>query len=398
MWRIVWFFWGFCRVRIAGASPEWALNRFSSGRIAFRGTQKQDEFTIVTSVLLRDLPRASAAAARGMCELTVLERRGLPPAFSGLGKRLPLAVLLLLAAASAVILPKFVWFYEVSGNERVPTAQILRNLGELGVGFGTYGPSIRPQWVKNHMLNRIPALQWITITQNGAVAQVVVRERPETEPIADRKTPRNVVASRAGLLTRVSVLEGGALCKPGDVVTAGQLLVSAYTDFDGATQVSAALAEIYARTWRRGVTLLPDTALEKTVKTGTKKTVSLIIGQKRKIIFGNGGITGADCDKMITSYNLTLPGGYVLPAAIEVTAVSEYRTAEVPRSGPDAAQALERSAISVAKDDMIAGTVLNTRFSLAQQAGAWRLSSTLECEEMIARAADANLFRNEGKQ
>jgi similar to stage IV sporulation protein len=398
MWKFIWLFLGFCRVRITGASPQWALNRFAGERIAFRDTKKTDDFTIETSLLLRDLPRAAAAAERGMCDLSVLEKLGAPAVFGGLRKRALLLVLLFLAAASAIILPKFVWFYEVSGNHRVPSEQILRNLRELGVGVGSYGPSIRPQWVKNHMLARIPELQWIAVTQNGAVAKIIVRERPETEPTEDRKTPRNVIASRDGLLTRVSVLEGGALCKPGDVVTKGQLLVSAYTDYGYATQVSAALAEIYARTWRRGAALLPDTELCKRVQNQAKKTVSLIIGQKRKIIFGNSGISTADCDKMTTRYPLTLPGGHALPIAVEITVISGYQTVAAPRSGLEAEQTLEQSVLGAARDDMIAGTVLKTDFSFSHESGAFRLASTLECEEMIARMVDANLFRNEGKQ
>ncbi len=145
------------------------------------------------------------------------------------------------------------------------------------------------------MLFRIPELQWLTVTQNGACATVVVRERPEAEPVDDRKTARNVVAARAGLVTRVSVLAGSSLCKPGDVVREGQLLVSAYADFGYKTQVSGALAEIYAKTWHRACTVLPETA-ERKQYTGTQsRCVSLVLGRKRwklfrgqRIFYGNG--------------------------------------------------------------------------------------------------------------
>ena len=69
--------------------------------------------------------------------------------------------------AGAFVIPKFVFFYEVVGNETVPEAQILRELQNLGVGFGTYGPSIRPQELKNRMLLQIPKLQWLTVQQSG---------------------------------------------------------------------------------------------------------------------------------------------------------------------------------------------------------------------------------------
>ena len=85
----------------------------------------------------------------------------------------------------------------------MPSAQILRELQELGVGFGTYGPSIKPQELKNQMLLRIPKLQWLTVQQSGMCARVVVRERPDKEAVLDRKAPTDVIAARAGVLTRV---------------------------------------------------------------------------------------------------------------------------------------------------------------------------------------------------
>lgn len=103
------------------------------------------------------------------------------------------AVLLILLAAAitaAILVPKFVFFYEVEGNEAVPSAQILRELQELGVGFGTYGPSIKPQELKNQMLLRIPKLQWLTVQQSGMCARVVVRERRSKSPFWTEKHQR----------------------------------------------------------------------------------------------------------------------------------------------------------------------------------------------------------------
>ena len=218
MWRLVFFLAGWCRIRITGASPQWILSALATRRVAFREFRKTDDFTAELRILKRDLPAAYAAAQRSMCDLELMQCGGFAATFAWVKKRPLFPLLLALAILMGTSLPRFVWFYEVTGNERVPAQKILRELDALGVGFGTYGKSIQPQWVKNHMLFRIPELQWLTVTQNGACATVVVRERPEAEPVDDRKTARNVVAARAGLVTRVSVLAGSSLCKPGDVV------------------------------------------------------------------------------------------------------------------------------------------------------------------------------------
>ena len=198
MWRVIWFFLGVTRLQVTGASPEWCLQRLAKARVPFHFCGKPDAFTAGIWILRRDEARVTRLVRAAGCECHVEERGGFPAIFGGLQRRLWLPVLLLAAAAAAVIVPKFVFFYTVEGNETVPSAQILRELQELGVGFGTYGPSIKPQELKNQMLLRIPKLQWLTVQQSGMRAVVVVRERPEKEPVLDRRSPVNVVAfSRA---------------------------------------------------------------------------------------------------------------------------------------------------------------------------------------------------------
>ena len=393
MWKIVWFLLGWHRVRMTGASPQWSLNALSTRRVAFREPVRCDDFTVELTILGRDLAQARAAAQRSMCEMEVIKSGGFRQTFSGLLRRWYLPVLLALAVAAALIVPKFVLFYEVVGNESVPEALILRELEELGIGFGVYGPSIKPQWVKNHMLCRIPKLQWLTITQNGCCARVVVRERPEPEPVNDRRTPRNVVASRAGVLTSVTVLEGNALCKAGDVVQEGQLLVSAYTDWEYKVQVSGALAEIYARTWRRGCTVLPAETLKKETNGKSSTAVSLVIGRKRVNIFGNSGIPAGNCDKMTTYRTLTLPGGYSFPVTLEITRISGYDTHSGPVDEAWARQIMERCTLDAAEADMIAGEICAQKFHMERDGGQLRLYSVLECEEMIARMVGARILR-----
>ena len=395
MWRIVWFFMGFCRARIKGASPQWALSRLSDARIAFQIPKKVDDFTIELLLPAKDITRAQAACMRAMCELEENERYGFRCVFGGLLRRPVLLVLLILAVSAAVIVPKFVFFYTVTGNERVPEELILRTLDELGVGVGTYGPSIKPQAVKNKILCRIPELKWITIQQNGMRATVVVREREPSELVYERKAPRNVVATRAGTLTRVSVLAGNCLCKPGQSVVQGQLLVSAYTDLGYKTQVSSALAEIYAKTWRKSRTVTPASVLEKQYAEESHRQVSLRLGRKRITLIG-GGVNTAACDKKTVFRQFTLPGGISLPLGIEITEISDYDTVEKEADEMQAYALLRAVAARQETQDMVAGEILDESLVYACSGGGYLQYAQFSCEEMIARSVDAEIFKDDG--
>ena len=390
MWGVICFFLGTVQLRVTGASPEQCLRRLTSQRIAFRFLGKPDAFSAEIEVLRRDVPRAKCQLLRGGCECETTQTRGAPSIFGGLLRRPVLLILLALAVISAVVVPKFVFFYSVSGNETVPDAQILRELQELGVGFGTYGPSIRPQELKNQMLLRIPKLQWLTVQQSGMCARVVVRERPEKEPVLDRRTPANVIAARSGVITRVSAEAGFCLCSPGQAVKSGELLVSAYTDFGYKTQVTAARAEIYAQTVRMADCILPAAQQVKDTRAETRSTVSLWVGRRRIRLFGRGA-DGSFCEKQTERRTLTLPGGFSLPLGIEITRICEYDTRDEILQAEDVRQRLLAFVQTQAQREMIAGTILASREHMTERSGGYCLHAALQCEEMIARMQPANL-------
>ena len=390
MWRVVWFFAGTVRLRIHAAAPEACLQRLAARRIAFRFVQKPDEFCVEILVLQKDAARAEAALRAGGAECVRTARLGFGRVFGGLWRRPVLLILLVLAIAAAVIVPKFVFFYEVSGNETVPDAQILRELEALGVRFGTYGPSIDPQELKNQMLLRIGKLQWLTVQQSGMCARVVVRERLEKEPVLDRRTPANVVAARAGVITSISAEAGSSVCQVGQAVAAGELLISAFTDFGYKTQATAARGEVYARTLHRLQCVLPQSRLQKMESRTTWRAISLRIGHRRVHLFGRTQADGI-CEKQTDTRYLQLPGGFSLPIGIEITTICEYDTREEFLQEQQVQQQLAEQAEAAVRREMVAGTITGSTCRLTRQDGAFCLDAALQCEEMIARIRPANV-------
>ena len=240
------------------------------------------------------------------------------------------------------------------------------------------------------MLLRIPKLQWLTVQQSGMCAHVVVRERPDKAPVLDRKVPTDVIASRAGVLTRVEAVAGNCLCAPGQAVAGGELLVSAYTDFGFKTQVTAARAEIYAETVRQAVCVLPEAEQIKTNRTAPRYAVSLLVGRRRISLFG-ADVPEGFYEKETKTRVLTLPGGFSLPLGIAITRICEYDTREETLRAQDAEGRLLELVQADAMRDMIAGSIRNSSVRTEQSGGCIRLYASLRCEEMIARMRPASL-------
>ncbi len=384
----IWFLRGYLTVELIGATPQWALNRLAEDRIPFWAVQWQDDFTVILSIPRSYLSQAKQSVERTMCQMISCKEIGFPRIFREAIHRPVLLLFLFLALFTIGLLPQYVLFYQVIGNENVSEAEIIRALDDIGISFGIYGPNIDPQKVGNQVLKRIPELQWITVNQNGCRAQVIVRERPPVPETYPRKGLANVIASRSGIITEQSVMAGQAIHRVGDTVLEGDLLVSGMVDLERTCTVERAKAEIYARTWRESETVIPETHLKKAYTGKTETTVWLCIGEKRMKIFGNSGISPWNCDKITDKKPLQLPGGLTIPVSVIIETTAFYEPQTKALSSAEAAEILQVYTEQSAEKAMIAGQILQRRHELRTEEGCHRLSSVLECHEMIAKSVE----------
>lgn len=83
----------------------------------------------------------------------------------------------ILCAALLLVNSLFIWDFEVTGNETVPTETILHALREHGVHRGTFIYSFRSQDICNRVLPELKDLCWVAVNVRGCKAYVQVRER-----------------------------------------------------------------------------------------------------------------------------------------------------------------------------------------------------------------------------
>lgn len=389
------FLVGCTRLELTGATPQWGLNRLAAERIPFWDTVWIDAVTVRLTVRNRDRDKAESALLRAMCTVRQLQQDGLLLRLQPLRKR-PVLLLSGLAALMLIIyLSHFVLFYSVSGNEAVPSEQIIRELRTLGIDTGIYGPNIKPKVIKDQILNRIPQLQWITVTQNGCRANVIVRERPEEPASVDRKTFGNLVASKSGVITEQSVYSGTALFSVGDAVLKGDLLVTGAVDLERVTMLRNAIAEVFALTVSEQTVVLPQEFGQKHYLEGESRCFWLTFGQKRIKIFGNSGISTTNCDKMIETIPLTLPQGLQLPVSLTIETFSPYALQTGVLSEPAAQLLLSDYAEQKAAASMLAGEILDARHSLYTHNGCYVLHAVLQCREMIALPMEADWIKED---
>lgn len=380
---------GYVTLEFCGASPGWALNRLSEAKIAFWDIQWMDALTVQVKVFRGKEQEACRLAELAMCDSRILGSFGIFKVTSNLLHRPVLLAMLFVCLTSILILPCFVFFFDVEGNETVPEELILRELENAGVSVGTYGPNIYPRRVKDHMIEALPKLQWVTVMQRGCRAAVIVREREDVPETQTKKGLANVIAAQGGVITQQSVFTGQAQYQIGDTVSKGDILVSGIVDLERTYLLERANAEVFARTWRQIPVCIPSSYMEKTSIGETSRCIWVILGGKRIKIFGNSGISYDSCDKMINTKKLTLPKGLSLPVSLEIETFTFYKKTEREMQKKTAEQLLKQYASSCVTEQMQAGEILRETYALKKQKGTYCLDATLECHEMIARVVEA---------
>ena len=393
--RLMTFLYGSVLIEITGAWPQRAVNALAAARIPMGDFSMQDALCCRIRILQRDLPRARQLIERAQCESRVCARGGIHARFYGLKYRKFLIGFFLLIMMLVLLLPQFVWTISVEGNETVPDGKILQALELLGIGFGTYGPSIDSQTVKNQMLALVPELEWLAVNRSGGRAVVSVREKRQPPALIDTQKIVNIVAARTGIITKAEVYSGKSLVEPGQTVLQGELLVSGLVQWTNRVQTSHAMAEIYARTWHSQTAVMPQhvTVRESTGEEQVIKT--LIFGKKRIKLSGKSSISEKNCVKIKTESVLTLPGGISLPIRLETMRCRTYLPQIQVMPPVDAFSILAAGTKSEIQADLLAGEILQTRCTQRAENGRYDYSTVAECSEQIA--SEVSVETDEGE-
>ena len=293
-------------------------------------------------------------------------------------------------------LPGRILFISVEGNEKLSDHRILEAAQSSGITFGASRRAVRSERVKNAMLADLPELQWAGVNTYGCRAVITVRERPLTPVEPNTAKAGSIVAARDGIVSSVTATKGSAVCRPGQAVKEGQVLISGYSDFGQVVTVTAAEGDVMGVTSRELKVYSPINCLQRGPQYRLSRKFSVRIGKKRINFFKGSGISSASCVKMYSEYVLKLPGGFELPVVLIEERISECVLDAAPVQ-LDAEKHLSEFAQKYLKQQMIAGVIHNAVEQIDASDGTLQLVGKYICTEMIGRHQDEMIGEYNGK-
>lgn len=384
---------GTIRAKLTSADPAGALTAINNAGINILAVSQVGDLSVELLLYRKDWRALMRLTEKRGEKLEIVKRYGI----YWTGKRL-LGRPVLLAGMTILFffvffLPSRVFFVRVEGNVEVPAQKIIEQAELCGIRFGASRREVRSERIKNELLGTIPELQWAGVNTSGCVATISVRERSQAEEASKKLGVCSIVADRDGVITEMTVLQGNGLCKIGQAVEAGEVLISGYTDLGLSIQATRAQGEIYAQTNRQLLVQTLESCTGRGEAQSNVKKFSLRIGKKQINFYKGSGILDSSCDKMYTEYTLTLPGGFTLPVTLIVEQWIEHEARLVFVEADELQETLLDFSERYLQSQMVAGRILERQEHIEQG----YLYGDYACLEMIGREQSEEIIESNGK-
>ena len=391
---------GVVEIRAEGPFPERLINLCAQHRLAFWGVEWLDEHTITLVVARPDRKQVRALGEKIGCTVTTGRGRGVPFFLARFRRRYAFLLGLFCSLVCVVLLSNVVFTIDVEGNREISTARILGELRRQGLRPGVYGPGLELNQLAQETILELEGVSWMTINLYGTRAQVIVREVVEKPELIEEEGCCDIIAKADGLITQLEVYAGQGVVREGDMVAAGEVLISGtvtmkppeYSDQPVRSYQTWARGKVLARTWRTLEAKIPLTADVKTYTGAEKQRYSLVIFGWSIDFYGNSSISWPFYDKIKTVYPLQMGTDGVLPVAWVREELRGYEL-EVREIDPVAAQTLLEEELSARLEKLVGNTgeVKAKGFSAKVREGWLYVTLNAECVEEVGKERPAEV-------
>ena len=217
---------GYVNISVEGYFIERFINMCISKGILLWNMRRQKSTYLQTNISKKDFKKVKNIARKTKCRVAINSKKGLPFILNRYKKRKIFVIALLIIILSIFTTSRFIWNIEILGNEKIETKEILEELNEKGIVIGVLKSKIDTDEIIRQIRLKRNDIAWMSIDLNGTNAIVKIVENTEKPEIIDKNDYCNIVANKAGVITKINARSGTPLVKIGDVVTEGTILVA----------------------------------------------------------------------------------------------------------------------------------------------------------------------------
>ena len=244
------YLFGYVRITIEGYFIERLMNLCSNKSILMWNSKREKQTILEVNVGVKDFKKVVKLAKQAKCRVNIKQKKGIPFIFNRYRKRKIFFISLLLIIGVIAVLSNFVWNIEIVGNEKIQKDEILETLQKEGLQIGTVKSKVDTKEIINKMRLDRNDLAWVGVEIKGTNAIVKIVEADQKPEIIKEDEYCNIVAKKAGIIEKISAVNGTPLVQKGDVVKAGTPIIGGWLEgkFTGTRYVHAN-GSVQAKVW-----------------------------------------------------------------------------------------------------------------------------------------------------
>lgn len=242
------FLCGSVRFSAHGQFPERFINLAMRNNAALWDIKRDDE-GFSACVIANRYKLLRPVARKTRMNMRIESKGGLPFKLLPYRHRVGFVLGFVFFCLTIWTLSNFVWIVEYPDVDDELNTKIVSAADSIGIAPGTLRSSLDGESLSTLLELNVSELSWASVNIFGSKLSIDIR-RYETFPEkSDIETPCNLVASKGGVIVDVNSYGGTAEVKKGDIVAAGDLLISGVVeDAMGSVSLVHATGTVTART------------------------------------------------------------------------------------------------------------------------------------------------------
>lgn len=209
---------GYVNISIEGYFIERFINICISKNILLWNLKRKKSSFLYANIGMKDFKKIKQIAKVTKCRVKIEQKRGLPFLLHKYKKRKFFLISLILIVLFIFAISNFVWNVEITGNNTIPTEEIMQNLNENGLKIGVLKQKVDTKQIINTIRLQRDDIAWMGIHLKGTNAIIEIVEADKKPEIIDENEYCNIVSDKDGIITKINVQNGTALVKEGDIV------------------------------------------------------------------------------------------------------------------------------------------------------------------------------------
>ncbi len=234
---IIWlyhYFIGYLTVHVTGTSNERFLNMCIHHKIRIWNLYAMGE-VYQFQIMRKDFKKLRPMLLKTNVTINIIERKGLPFLLFRYRKRKMFFLGFLTCITAIFLLSGFIWNIQINGNYRYTDEMILSFLNENEIQITMRSNQVNCADIVSMLRAKFEYITWVSAHLDGCELIITIKENDqiteiveETEVMETISTSKglDIIAQEGGIITSIITRNGTPLVHVGDVVEAGDILVS----------------------------------------------------------------------------------------------------------------------------------------------------------------------------